>query len=262
LNFVVVGGGPTGVELAGAIADISRTVLLKDFRRIDPAKASIILIEAGSRLLSAFPERLSERAARDLADLGVEIRLGSRVNKIDARGVELNGTRLPAETVIWAAGVQASAVGRKLGVELDRAGRIKVQPDLSLAGHPEAFAVGDVAHFELGDGSIVPGLAPAAIQMGRTAAANVRASVHGKARKVFRYRDKGIMATIGKHKAVANTGKLNMTGFLAWLAWLFVHILYLVGFKNRITVFLEWAWSYTFSKRGARLITSRDWKST
>lgn len=261
LNFVVVGAGPTGVELAGAIADISRNVLLRDFRRIDPAQARIILIEAGDRVLSAFPQKLGERAARDLVELGVEVRLGMRVQKIDAKGVELGGTRIAAETVIWAAGVEASSLAGKLGVELDRAGRIRVKEDLSIPGYPEAFAVGDITCFDLGGGASVPGLAPAAIQMGRAAAQNVQASVGGRSRVPFRYRDKGLMATIGKHKAVAKAGRLELAGFLAWLAWLLIHVLYLIGFKNRIMVFLEWAWSYAFSKRGSRLITSRDWRS-
>lgn len=261
LNFVVVGGGPTGVELAGAIADISRNVLRRDFRRIDPSKARIVLVEAGPRVLAAFPESLGLRAARDLTKLGVEVRTGSRVQQIDSEGVELGGMRIVAATVIWAAGVKASALASHLGVELDGAGRIRVGQDLSMPGFPEAFAVGDLAHFDLGSGVGVPGLAPVAIQMGRTAALNIRASIQDKPRAPFRYRDKGLMATIGKHKAVAKSGRLELTGYLAWLAWLFVHILYLVGFKNRVAVFLEWAWSYAFSKRGSRLITSPSWKS-
>jgi NADH:ubiquinone reductase (H+-translocating) len=261
LNFVIVGGGPTGVELAGAIADISRTVLLRDFRRIDPTKARVILVEAAPRLLGAFPEKLAERAVRDLASLGVEVLTSSPVEQVDANGVWIDGKQVEAATVLWAAGVQASALGRTLGVELDSAGRIKVAADLSLAGHPEVFVAGDMAHVDLGDGKPAPGLAPAAIQMGRTVGRNILASLSGKPRTAFRYRDKGMMATIGKHNAIAQAGRIQLTGFVAWLSWLFVHILYLVGVKNRIAVFLVWAWSYAFSKRGARLITSPEWRT-
>jgi NADH dehydrogenase len=260
LNFVVVGGGPTGVELAGAIADISRTVLVKDFRRINPASARVILVEAGPRILPAFPEDLAARAAKDLTRLGVEVLTGKAVEEIDADGVRIGPDRIPSKTVIWAAGVKADIISEGLGVELDRAGRIKVGPDLSIPGHPDVFVVGDLTHFEMEDGQLVPGLAPAAIQMGKAAAKNILATIHGKPRKPFHYFDKGIMATIGKRKAIAQTGKLKLTGYLAWLAWLFIHILYLVGFRNRVAVLLEWAWSYLFSKRGSRLITSDDWK--
>jgi NADH:quinone reductase (non-electrogenic) len=259
LNFVVVGGGPTGVELAGAIADISRTVLVRDFRQIDPASARVILLEAAPRLLNGFPEDLAAHAARDLAQLGVEVRLGAKVDRIDAEGVVVAGERIEARSVFWAAGVQADKLTGRLGVELDRAGRVKVEPDLSVPGHPDVFVIGDAALI-LQDGKPVPGLAPAAIQMGEAAARNVLASIAGRPRKPFRYFDKGTMATIGKHRAIAQTGRLKLTGFIAWLAWLFIHILYLVGFRNRIAVFLEWTWSYLFSRRGARLITNRDWR--
>jgi len=259
LTFVVVGGGATGVELAGAIADISRTVLVKDFRRINPASARVVLVEAGPRILPAFPEDLAARAARDLTGMGVEVRTNSLVSLVDLEGVKIGGETLRAKTVLWAAGVQAERISRTLGVELDRSGRIKVGPDLSIPGMPDVFVAGDLAHLELGDGKLLPGLAPAAIQTGRAAARNILASIHGKTRKAFHYRDKGQMATIGKRKAIAQTGPLKLTGFIAWLAWLFVHILYLVGFKNRFFVFLQWVWSYLFSKRGSRLITSDDW---
>jgi NADH dehydrogenase len=260
LTFVVVGGGPTGVELAGAIADISRTVLRQDFRRIDPERARIILIEAGPRVLAAFPEALSVHAARDLERLGVEVRTRAMVTSIDPEGVEAGGQRIEARTVFWAAGVQGARLAQSLGVKLDRSGRVEVAPDLSLPGAPDVFAAGDIVHLELPDGGLLPGLAPAAIQTGRAAARNILASVHGRPRTPFRYRDKGVMATIGKHKAVARTGRLTLTGYLAWIAWLLVHVLYLIGFMNRISVVAQWAWSYVFSKRGARLITDPDWR--
>jgi NADH dehydrogenase len=259
LTFVVVGGGATGLELAGAISDISRTVLVKDFRRINPASARIVLVEAGPRILPAFPEDLAARATRDLTRMGVEVRTNSLVGLVDAEGVTIGNERLAAKTVLWAAGVQAERISRTLGVELDRSGRIKVGPDLSIPGLPDIFVAGDLAHFDMEDGKVLPGLAPAAIQTGRTAARNVLASIHSKARETFQYRDKGLMATIGKRKAIAQTGPLKLTGFIAWLAWLFIHILYLVGFKNRLFVFMQWVWSYLFSKRGSRLITSDDW---
>jgi len=261
LTFVVVGGGPTGVELAGAIADISRTVLVRDFRHIDPSTAHVLLLEAGPRILPAFAEALSRRAEKDLRALGVEVRTSAAVTRIDEDGVEISGKEhIAAKSVFWAAGVQAATLGRTLGVELDRAGRVKVNPDLSIPGHRDAFVIGDMAHVEQPGSDIVPGLAPAAIQEGRAAARNVLASLSGKPRKDFRYFDKGMMATIGKHKAIAQTGRFRLAGFVAWWAWLFIHILYLIGFKNRIVVFAQWVWSYLFSKRGARLITQRDWK--
>jgi NADH dehydrogenase len=262
LTFVVVGGGPTGVEMAGAIADISRSVLVKDFRRIDPREARVLLVEAGPRLLTMFSPDLGERAKKDLQKLGVEVITGGRVTKIDAEGVSIaDQEKILSSTVVWAAGVQAAPIGKSLGVELDRAGRIPVSQDLSMAAFPEVFVAGDLAHVEMGEGKIVPGLAPAAIQTGIRAAKNILASIEGKPRKPFRYLDKGQMATIGKRKAIAEVGKFHMHGFLAWMAWMFIHILYLVGFKNRVSVVAEWAWSYTFSKRGARLITSKEWGS-
>jgi NADH dehydrogenase len=264
MTFVVVGGGPTGVELAGAIADISRTVLVKDFNRINPADAKIILIEAGPRVLASFPERLSEHALTDLEKLGVDVRVNARVEMIDALGVRIQGSSgdqpISARNVFWAAGVQASQIGKDLGVALDRAGRIVVERDLSIPGHSDAFVVGDLAHLELEKGKLLPGLAPAAIQSGEAAAANIIATFEHQKRRDFHYHDKGQMATIGKRRAIAVTGQLKLTGYAAWIAWLLVHILYLVGYKNRVTVLLEWAWSYIFSKRGSRLITSKNWK--
>jgi NADH dehydrogenase len=260
LTFVVVGGGPTGVELAGAIADISRTVLVRDFRRIDPASARVVLLEAGPRVLPAFAEDLSRRAEGDLRALGVEVRTSCAVTDIDGNGVAAGAERIEAKSVFWAAGVQASSLARSLAVALDRAGRVPVAPDLSIPEFPDAFVIGDMAHLEEPGRGLVPGLAPAAIQEGKVAAQNVLASIAGRPRRPFRYRDKGMMATIGKHKAIAQTGRFHLTGYIAWLAWLFVHILYLIGFRNRLAVFAQWVWSYMFSKRGARLITTRDWR--
>ncbi|AKU97526.1 NADH dehydrogenase [Labilithrix luteola] len=258
LNFVIVGGGPTGVELAGAIADLARTVLVKDFRRINPADARVTLIEAGPRVLAAFDEDLSHQAATDLGSLGVEVRVDQRVDNIDANGVRFGNEFIPSRSVFWAAGVTANVVTRTLGVPVDRAGRVMVEPDLSIPGHPEAFVIGDAAHLEI-DGQLVPGLAPAAIQEGRLAADNILALTSGAATQTFRYVDKGTMATIGKHKAIGQRGRMKLHGYIAWVAWLFVHVFLLTGFKNRVQVFLEWTWSYLFSRRGARLITTRDW---
>jgi NADH dehydrogenase len=285
LTFVVVGGGPTGVELAGAIADISRTVIVHDFRRIDPSSAAVVLLEAGPRILPAFPEDLSRRARRDLEDLGVDVRTGAKVEGIDADGVTIAGgggtgqvgdagpTRLAAHTVVWAAGVQARRLHITPQVPTDRAGRLRVESDLSIAGFPDAFVAGDMAAFEVAPGVQLPGVAPAAMQSGRHVAARILSRIEssradrGRADRTdrarpFRYRDKGLMATIGKSRALVWSGNLKLTGYLAWLAWLFVHVFYLIGFKNRIAVMLQWMWSYLFSKRGARLITEPDWRST
>ncbi|MEK6288469.1 MAG: NAD(P)/FAD-dependent oxidoreductase [Acidobacteriota bacterium] len=260
LNFVVVGGGPTGVELAGAIADISRTVLVDDFRRIDPSQAKVILVEMAPRLLGAFAEELSEKTRQDLADLGVDVRTSARVENINGEGVQVGSDFIPSRSVFWAAGVQAAKMQIEPSVERDGAGRIKVKNDLSLPGHENVFVIGDMAAFELTPGHIVPGLAPAAMQEGRHAAKVILSSIRGKERPAFRYVDKGQMATIGKYRAVMESGNLKMSGRLAWLAWLFVHVFYLIGFKNRVAVMAQWAWSYLFSKRGARLITERQWK--
>jgi NADH dehydrogenase len=260
LNFIIVGGGPTGVELAGAIADISRTVLVHDFKRIDPSQAQVILIEAGPRVLAAFREDLSEKARRDLQELGVQVRTSARVDKIDAEGVQIGAEKIPAACVFWAAGVQASKIQIKPQVQKDRAGRVQVKPDLSIPGFENAFAIGDMAAVEMKPGQLVPGLAPAAIQEGQHVAKVILASQQSNARPIFKYWDKGIMATIGKNRAVVQTKHLRMTGFLAWLAWLFIHVFFLIGFRNRVAVIVQWAWSYILSKRGARLITERQWK--
>ena len=260
LNFVVVGGGPTGVELAGAIADISRTVLVNDFRRIDPSQAKVILVEMLPRLLGPFDEGLAEKAKQDLTELGVEVRTSARVERIDAQGVQVGSEFIPSKSVFWAAGVQAARLEIEPPIEMDRAGRIKVRDDLSVPGYDNVFVAGDMACLEMTPGKIVPGLAPAAMQEGRHAARVILSSIHGDERPAFRYVDKGQMATIGKYRAVMESGRLRMSGRLAWLAWLFVHVFYLIGFKNRLAVMAQWAWSYLFSKRGARLITETQWK--
>jgi NADH dehydrogenase len=259
LTFVVVGGGPTGVELAGALSEIARSTLDRDFRRIQPAEARVVLVEAGPRVLASFDPKLSARAVRDLKRLGVELLTASQVTRVDAEGVTLqNGEReqrLASRTVIWAAGVKASPLGATLGVPLDRSGRVLVQPDLSLAGYPEVQVIGDLAALTV-DGTLVPGLAPAAIQEGAHAAKNMLRSLKGQAAEPFRYWGKGTLATIGRGRAVAQIGPLRLSGLVAWLTWVFVHILYLVGFRNRYFVLTEWAFAYFMHDRGARLITA------
>jgi NADH dehydrogenase len=260
LTFVVVGGGPTGVEMAGAIADIARTVLVKDFKHINPAQARVILLEAAPKIMAAFDETLAKRACHDLEALGVEVRTSAMVQNINAEGVQVGEEFIRARTVVWGAGVRASPMQFIPEIPLDKAGRVKVNKDLSIPNYSNVFVVGDMASLELEPGKFLPGLAPAAMQAGRHAADNILLTLAGKARKDFVYHDKGLMATIGKHKAIAQAGRLKMTGFIAWLAWLFVHVFYLVTFRNRLSVMIQWAWSYTFSKRGARLITQREWR--
>lgn len=259
LTFVIVGAGPTGVELAGAIAEISRNVLVRDFRRINPANAQVLLLEAADRPLAMFTQELSDRAALDLKHLGVDLRLGVRVDSIDKDGVLCGTQRIAAHSVFWAAGVEADAVTKSLGVELDRAGRVVIGRDLTIPGYKESYVVGDLAHLDI-EGQTLPGLAQVAIQSGKHAARNILLSMEGKELKPFSYHDKGQMATIGKSKAIVQMDKLRMTGFIAWLAWLFVHLLFLVGFKNKVSVLFEWIWGYLFSKRGARLITQKEWR--
>ncbi|HEY7204663.1 MAG TPA: NAD(P)/FAD-dependent oxidoreductase [Methylomirabilota bacterium] len=259
LTSVVVGGGPTGVELAGALAEISRETIARDFRVIDPTQARIVLVEGGARILAGFPEPLSERAREALTRIGVEVRTGAMVTRVTPDAVWLGGEQIRARTVLWAAGVAASPLTRSLGVPLDRAGRVLVEGDLSIPGHPEAFAIGDMATRPDENGQPLPGLAPVAIQQGRAAAANVLRRLAGEPTRPFRYRDKGTMATIGRAAAVAVIGPLRLSGLPAWLAWLFVHIMFLIGFRNRFLVLFQWAWAYVSWQRGARLIT-RPWR--
>ena len=254
LTFVVIGGGPTGVELAGALTEIARHALAKDFRTIDPTQARIILLEGGKRVLAAYPPALSSKAHRQLEHLGVEVRTEAVVTAIDAAGVGVGDQRFPARTVLWAAGVTASPLAQSLGVPLDRAGRVQVQPDLTLPGHPEVFVIGDLA-VAMSYGKPVPGVAPAAIQGGRHAARCIRRTLAGQAYEPFHYRDKGALATIGRAAGVADFGWLTLSGFSAWLAWMLIHVFFLIGFRNRLLVILSWAWSYVTFQRGARLIT-------
>ncbi len=306
LNFVVVGGGPTGVELAGTLAEISRHALAHEFRSIDPARTHILLLEGGPRVLPAYAEDLSRSAEEQLHHLGVEVRTSSVVTQIEPGTVDVGATRLPATVILWAAGVAASPLGKSLGMPVDRAGRVLVEPDLSLPGHPEVFVIGDLAALKDKQGKLLPGVAPVAIQEGRFVAKLIREelkasgikpagiksvgtksagappfsrtlpgrgreagdfelhsdlqsdvppNVHPDSRPAFHYWDKGSLATIGRAAAVAQFGRIHISGFIAWLSWLFVHILFLIGFRNRLLVFIQWAWSYVTYERGARLIT-------
>jgi NADH:ubiquinone reductase (H+-translocating) len=258
MTFVVVGGGPTGVEMAGAIAEIARLTLARDFRHIDTRDAKVILVEAGDRLLAAFPERLSRQALDDLRRLGVEVKFGVPVTAIAAGQVTVGDDVIPAETVVWAAGVLASSLGRSLGVDLDRAGRVLIERDLSIPGHPEIFVVGDMASLADTRGRPLPGVAQVALQQGKWAAANILRRIEGKATRPFRYLDLGNLATIGRNSAVADIRGLRLTGFIAWLTWAGVHILNLIGFRNRVLVALQWLWQYITFQRGARLITGAN----
>ena len=258
IHFVVVGGGPTGVELAGAVAEIAQRVLASDFRSIDPRSTRVVLIEAGPRILPAFPEDLSASAVRQLNRLGVEVRTGATVTGIDEAHVYLGDYCLPASVVLWGAGVAASPLGKLLGAPTDRAGRVQVQPDLTLLGHPEVFVLGDLAAVLQKNGKPVPGVAPAAIQMGQFAAATILGDFSGQVRKPFRYWDKGSLATIGRSSAIAEVGGFKVSGFTAWLAWLLVHLLFLIGFRSRVQVLWEWFWAYVSFQRGARLITGQS----
>ncbi|MEI7035502.1 NAD(P)/FAD-dependent oxidoreductase [Fulvimonas yonginensis] len=259
LNFVVVGGGPTGVELAGTLAEIARHTLPREFRRSDPRRARVLLVEAGPRLLAAFDPSLSAKAQRQLERLGVEVLTGTAVTAIDAQGVRLGEQPLAARTVLWAAGVAASPLGRQLGAPLDRAGRVRVAPDLSLPAHPEVFVIGDLACVERADGTLVPGVAPVAKQMGRHAAARIRARLDADSTPApFHYRDRGALATIGRMAAVAQFGRLRLSGPPAWWVWLVAHIYFLIGFRNRLVVLLDWAWAYWTYQRHARIVTGAD----
>jgi NADH dehydrogenase len=255
LTFVVIGAGPTGVEMAGALAEIARHALSQEFRHIDPGRARVILLEGAGAVLPPYPEPLRERAKEQLQALGVEVRTGSRVTAIDEGGVTLAAERIASRTVVWAAGVQGAPIARSLGAPLDRAGRVRVEPDLTLPGHPEVQVIGDLACLEQ-DGQPVPGVCPAAIQQGRHAAENVRRALRGQPPAPFRYLDKGSFATIGRGAAVGEVyGRLRLSGAPAWLAWLGIHIFFLIGFRNRAVTLFQWAWSYFTWRRGVRLIT-------
>ena len=259
LTFVIVGGGPTGVELAGAIAELASKALVAEFRTIDPREARVVLIDAGPRVLPAFPERLSTIAARALERLGVEVRLGAAVTACDAAGVAIGADRLQSRCIIWAAGVAASPAGKWLGAERDRAGRVKVGPDLSVPGHPEIFVIGDSALATDARGNPLPGIAPAAKQAGHYVARLIRARIGGRRPPAaFRYRHLGNLATIGRKAAVADFGRIRLSGRLAWLLWGLVHIYFLIGFRNRLVVSLDWLWAYVTFQRGARLITGQS----
>ena len=258
LTFVVVGAGPTGVELAGAIAEIARFAMARDFDHIDPTKAHVVLVEAGPRILPTFPEKLGRKAGEALRRLGVEVRTGAAVTAIESGLVRLGEETLPAGTVLWAAGVTASPVARTLGVPLDRAGRVQVEPDLSVPGHPDAFVVGDLAAMTDAKGRPLPGVAPVAIQQGRWAARNIARRLTGQPTQPFRYKDRGNMATIGRNSAVADIRGLKLSGFVAWLAWAVIHVLNLIGYRNRLVVAVQWLWSYLTLQRGARLITETE----
>jgi NADH:ubiquinone reductase (H+-translocating) len=266
LNFVVVGAGPTGVELAGTLAEICRHALAHEFRSIDPTMAHILLLEGGPRVLPAYAEDLSRSAQQQLQRLGVQVRTSTLVTKLEAGLVQFGDTRLPAAVILWAAGVAASDLGKKLGAPVDRAGRVQVQPDLSIPGHPEVFVIGDLAALQDARGKMLPGVAPVAIQQGQFVAKVIREEAEHRrskrrsndvhvARRPFHYWDKGSIATIGRAAAVAEFGKIHISGFIAWLSWLFVHIFFLIGFRNRVLVLIQWAWSYVTYERGARLIT-------
>lgn len=257
LTFVIVGGGPTGVELAGTLKEMARLMLPREFRRIRAERARVILVEGGPAVLPAFGEGLSGTALEGLRRIGVEVVLGRAVTQVDATGIQLGEERIPARTVLWAAGVAASPLGRTLGVPLDRAGRVAVGPDLALPGYPEVFIIGDLAAFPAKEGKILPGTAPVAIQEGRAAAKAILDTLRGTPRAPFRFRDKGSMATIGRGRAIAQVGSLHLSGFLAWLAWLFIHLLMLVGFRNRVLVFVEWVMAYLTTQNRSRLILAR-----
>jgi NADH dehydrogenase len=256
LTFVVVGGGPTGVEVAGAVAEVARFALRRDFRRIDPRDASILLLEAGPRLLASYPPGLSAKAKETLRRIGVDVRTETLVERIEPGFVHAAGWQIPTDTVIWAAGNEASPLLKTLGVPLDRQGRVPVEPDCSVPGHRELFVLGDAAAFSHQPGfSLLPGTCPVAIQMGRYAARAIRDDLAGRTRRPFRYRNKGQLAVIGRGQAVADLGRIRAGGFLAWQLWIWVHIFFLIGFRNRVVVMFEWAWSYITFQRGARVIT-------
>ena len=254
LTFVIIGGGPTGVELSGAIPYIAKKALASEFRTLDTRRTKVVLVEAGPRILPSFPEDLAQRAARDLADLGVEVRVNSFVTKVEANGVCVGEQKIRARTAFWAAGNKASPLGKFLGAPLDNAGRVKVNPDLSVPGHPEVFAIGDLATYAQ-EGRTVPWVCPAANQEGAAAAKSIIRDLRHQPRKNFHCFNKGDLATIGRSRAIADFGRIRFAGRAAWFLWLFVHIMYLVGFRNRVVVFIEWAYAYFTSQAGVRLIT-------
>ncbi|MDP9186257.1 MAG: NAD(P)/FAD-dependent oxidoreductase [Verrucomicrobiota bacterium] len=255
MTFAVVGGGPTGVEMAGAIAEIARYTLAKDFRHIDPSQARVILVESEPRVLAAFPEDLQISAMRQLVDLGVEVRIGVHATNLSEQGLQVGDEFIPCRVKIWAAGNNASFVGNSLGAPIDRAGRVIVNQDLTIPGHPEVQVIGDLANFSHQTGQPLPGVSPVAMQQGRHAARNILAMIDGRKPQRFWYFDKGSMATIGRNKAVADLKLIHLSGIPAWLAWLFVHVIFLVGFRNRLAVLFQWAWAYFSFNKGARLIT-------
>src|SRR5881409_31949 len=255
MTFVIIGGGPTGVEMAGAIAEIARYTLAKDFRHIDPSQARVILIEGEPRLLAAFPEGLSASALKQLVALGVEVRTHARATNLTEAGVQVGDEFIPCRVKIWAAGNNASFVGKTLGVPVDRVGRVLVNDDLTIPAHPEVRVIGDLANFSHQTGKPLPGVSPVAMQQGRHAARNIFQMIRGEKPRPFRYFDKGSMATIGRNKAVADLKFFHLSGLPAWLSWLFVHIIFLVGFRNRLLVLIQWAWAYLTFDKGARLIT-------
>ncbi len=258
LNFVVVGAGPTGVELAGTLAEISRHVLANEFRAINPARTRILLLEGGPRVLPAYSEDLSRKAQEQLKHLGVDVSTSHIVTRVEPGAVWVGDDRIPASVILWAAGVAASPLGQKLGVPLDRAGRVIVQPDLSIPGHPEVFVIGDLASLQDEHGKMLPGVAPVAIQQGKWVARTIARDLEHQPRRNFHYHDKGSLATIGRAAGVAQFPGFSLSGYFAWLAWLFVHIFFLIGFRNRLIVMIQWAWSYLTYERGARLITGSN----
>jgi NADH:ubiquinone reductase (H+-translocating) len=262
MTFVVVGGGPTGVELAGSLGEISRHTLTTEYNRIDPTWARIYLFEAGPRILPSFPEPLAKRASRYLNSVGVRVQTGTAVTAIDADGVEIVDKRLRAATVLWAAGVKGSAIAGSLGVPLDRSGRVQVLPDLTVPEHPSIFVIGDLANLNGADGRPLPGVAQVAIQQGHHAARNICHLIDGEPLEPFQYEDKGNMATVGRNRAIADVRGLQLWGFPAWLAWGWIHIYFLIGFRNRLFVMLHWVWSYFTFSRGARLITTTGYEQT
>ncbi len=260
LTFVIVGGGPTGVELAGSIGEMSRFTLSKYYKHIDPKLTRIFIVEAAPRILGSFSPELASKATRALEQLGVQVWTNSMVTNVDRNGVQIGNERIEAATVLWAAGVRAIGLGRKMGVEIDHSGRIIVEEDLSIPGHPEIFVGGDQAHFSHHTDQPLPGMAPVALQQGRAIGKNILSELKGKERKPFRYLDKGQMATIGRNKAIVEIGRFKFFGSFAWFTWLLVHIYYLTTFKHRVFVLLQWGWSYFTFGHGARLIVNKEWR--